>query len=380
MRRGLLYAGTEKGMYVSFDDGEHWQSLQQNLPMTSVRDIDVHGDDLVIATHGRGFWIMDDVTPLRQMDRATQASGIVLFKPAEAVRARAAGFTGTPMPKDEPMAANPPDGAAIDYLLPATTDGPVTLTVYDANDHKVRSFTSTETAPRPDAFKLAYAPEWARPHPVPSAAPGMHRFYWDLHYPGTVGPQNPLRPDGVWAPPGRYTVELTADGQSVRQPLNLKPDPRVKVPMAGLLREFHLAMKVQTAGAKAAAALKEASDLMKALAARAPQEAGMSAKITQTMAAISDLSEIPLPSAVPTGRPKPPDRAGSLTSLAADFQKLERAVDGADADPSPDVGASYASLSKMLDTTLAAWSRLKQTDLAAVNAGFKAEGKTPLGL
>ena len=120
--RGLLYAGTERGMFMSLDDGAHWQPLQQNLPMTSVRDIDVHGDDLVIATHGRGFWIMDDVSALRQMG-TLHPDEAVLFKPATAIRVRPSNFTGTPMPKDEPLAANPPDGAVIDYALPAAAAG-----------------------------------------------------------------------------------------------------------------------------------------------------------------------------------------------------------------------------------------------------------------
>jgi len=177
-RKGLLYAGTERGMFVSFDDGGHWQSLQQKLPMTSVRDIEVHGDDLVIATHGRGFWIMDNVTALRQMDAALSSlvTGAALFKPADAIRLRPTGFTGTPMPKDEPMAANPPDGAAIDYVLPADGKGPVMLTIYNAEGKKFASFSSSDKPATPDAAKLTYAPEWAPPKPSLSAEPGMHRF------------------------------------------------------------------------------------------------------------------------------------------------------------------------------------------------------------
>ena len=379
-RAGLLYAGTEKGMYVSFDDGRHWQSLQQNLPMTSIRDIDVHGDDVVIATHGRGFWIMDDVAPLRQMDLAEQASGIALFKPIEAVRMRPAVFTGTPMPKDEPLAANPPDGVAIDYLLPAATQGSVTLTVFDANNRKVRSFTSTEKVNPPDASTLAFAPEWVPPHAVLPATPGMHRFYWDLRYPSDTASANPSAPVAVWGPPGRYTIELSADGQTARQPLTVKPDPRVSVAPAALLREFDLALKVQSAWEEDAAALKQATDLMNALAARASNENALRPKIVQAMAAIAALSDIPVPPATPADRPKAPPGPASLKSLAADFQKLERAVDGADADSSADALASYASLSKMLATTLAAWNQWKRTDLATVNAAFQANGETPLGL
>ncbi|HEV8410917.1 MAG TPA: glycosyl hydrolase, partial [Gemmatimonadaceae bacterium] len=124
VRRGLLYAGTEKGVYVSFDDGAHWQSLQKNLPVTSVRDLQVHDNDLVIATHGRGFWILDDIAALRQVNADAAAASAWLFAPSDAVRVRRPEFTGTPMPKDEPMAADPPDGAYIDYVLKAAPKAP----------------------------------------------------------------------------------------------------------------------------------------------------------------------------------------------------------------------------------------------------------------
>src|SRR5437764_5534192 len=137
VRKGMLYAGTEKGVYVSLDDGDHWQPLQKNLPVTSVRDIDVHGNDVVIATHGRAFWIMDDVTSLRQADAVTAPA---LFRPAVAVRERGAGFTGTPLPKDEPMAANPPGGAFIDYVLANTPAQPLSLEIFDADKALVRRY------------------------------------------------------------------------------------------------------------------------------------------------------------------------------------------------------------------------------------------------
>ena len=198
--RGVLYAGTERGMFVSFDAGAHWQSLEQNLPMTSVRDIDVHGADLVIATHGRGFWIMDDVSVLRQMGPTHDE--VALFKPEAAIRLRPAGFIGTPSPKDEPLAANPPDGALIDYALPATIVGPVTLTILDAQNHPVRRFSSADQVAPPDPTKLEFASEWLPSPPIVSAAPGMHRFVWSLRYPSLTPVSEPGLPkDGVWAPP-----------------------------------------------------------------------------------------------------------------------------------------------------------------------------------
>lgn len=382
VRRGLLYAGTERGMFVSFDDGGHWQSLQQNLPMTSVRDIEVHGDDLVIATHGRGFWIMDNVTELRQMDLAQAAgsasAGVVLFKPADAVRARPSGFTGTPMPKDEPMAANPPDGAAIDYLLPAGTLGPVKLTLFNARMQKIWTFTSADKASRPDASKLGFAPEWLPPHALLAAGPGMHRFVWDLHYPGALDPENPFKAGGVWAPPGLYFVELSAHGQTLRQPLTLKPDPRVKISPATLQREFELASKVHSASKRAAAAVEDATSLLKALAARAPRETKLRPTVARLMTAISDVSGLPLSSDKRAARPGSPAPPGSLKDLSKALDNLESAVDGADADPSADARAAYAKLMLLLGPQLQRWQSLKQSDLASLNAAFQAQGEKPI--
>ena len=182
VRRGLLYAGTERGVYVSFDDGDQWQGLQMNLPVTSVRDIDVHGDDVVIGTHGRAFWILDDVTPLRQMD-ARPAASAHLFAPAAAVRVRPAGFTGTPLPKDEPMAPNPPAGANIGDVVEGPAAGPVVIRIVDAQERTVREYSSEDRLPATDLAKIRVAPEWAAAPSPPSTAPGMHRFVWPIRYP-----------------------------------------------------------------------------------------------------------------------------------------------------------------------------------------------------
>ena len=157
MRKGLLYAGTERGVSVSFDDGDHWQPLQMNLPVTSVRDIDVHGNDLVIATHGRAFWVLDDVSALRSV--AAGFSPPFLFPPATAVRERPAGFTGTPMPRDEALAPNPPFGAYIDYVALASA-GPITLEIFDSSDQLVRRYSSDDKPPAPNLARMTTAPEW----------------------------------------------------------------------------------------------------------------------------------------------------------------------------------------------------------------------------
>ena len=350
---GLLYAGTERGMYVSFDGGGSWQKLQQNLPMTSVRDIDLHGDDVVIATHGRGFWIMDDITALRQLNDAG-ARGVRLFKPADAIRFRPAGFTGTPFPKDEPMAANPPDGAILDYELPANFTGPVVLVIRDANNNVVRRFSSTDKHPPPDPYKLKYAVEWAKPKLPLAATPGMHRFVWDLHYAAPAALQEESYAfDGVWAPPGIYSATLMAGGTTDTQPLVVKPDPRVKLPTVALQHEFVLATRVSRAWAQAAAALADATRSWKALQQRRDRQSVRLAAAILDISGTSEDSE---------NRPvKPPRRGDSLKTLTTNLEKLEQAVDGADADPGPDAQASYRLLTQMLANTLRDWQRLNNT-------------------
>ena len=376
VRPGLLYAGTEFGIYVSFDDGAQWQSLQQNLPVTSVRDIDVHGDDLAIATHGRGFWIMDDVSALRQMDQV-RSGEVTLFKPAVAIRVRTADFSGTPMPKDEPTAPNPPDGAIIDYVLPAAVQGPVVVTIRDANSQVVRRYSSAEHVSVPNPATLEYAPEWVRPTPVPAAGPGMQRFVWDLRYPVPAQPSaTDPSADGVWAPPGQYTVELTVAGHVYRQPLTVQPDPRVHVSQAAFEREFDLARKVEAEKVQASSALDRAEALLDALDARLPRAGAAHAEVAALLAEGTTLSGT-IPHAIPYPA-IPPVRTDSLQALASDLDNLEAAVDGADADPSPDAVSSYAMLSRKLTATLAEWKHLEQVDVPKLNERLRAAGQKPI--
>jgi hypothetical protein len=208
--------------------------------------------------------------------------------------------------------------------------------------------------------------------------PGMHRFMWDLHYPsGDGSSDNPFRASGVWAPPGSYAVALTVNGQTLRQPLTLRPDPRVKVAPAALQLEFDLARQVQKTSAQNDAALKEATALMKALAARAPHETKFRLPIIHAMSSIAALTDVPLVT-IP-GRENPPAHTDSFRSLATDFEKLAAAIDNADADPSADAKASYATLSKMLAATLKQWQALKQGEIAALDKALAAAGEKALG-
>ncbi len=381
--RGLLYAGSERGMFVSFDDGAHWQSLQQDLPMTSVRDIDVHGDNLVIATHGRGFWIMDDISALRQMGsvpagESVQGGGVVLFRPAVAIRVHASAFTGTPMPKDEPLAANPPDGAVIDYVLPRKVEGPVTLTILDAENRTVRRFSSADPMAPPDASKLEFAPEWVPSPAAVSTEPGMHRLVWNLRYPTPNPTPAGERRDGVWAAPGSYSIVLSVDGRSYRQALRVEPDPRAHVSEAALEREFELAQQVAQASMRVSSAREQARHLLEALESRLAHSGTLHAQLASLKAKAADLSGVQLHAFPENVARRPALRTDSLQALSTDLDKLEGAVDGADADPGPDVRASYAALSRMLDSTLAEWRSLMGRDLPMLNAELKAAGEPAL--
>ncbi len=234
-RRGLLFCGTERAIWMSFDDGDHWQSLQLNMPVTSMRDFEVHDNDLIVATHGRGFWIIDDISALRQITDDVAKAPAYLFKPADAISVIQGGDNGTPVQKDEAQAPNPPNGAYIDYYLKTAPSGPVTIEIVNATGATVARFgTDVPAAPAggrggggggaggggiPNTSAL-----W-RPAPEPfPATPGMHRIVWNPSGGGGG------RGGGGGAVPltGTFTVKLTVNGQTFTQPVTIKPDPRAK--------------------------------------------------------------------------------------------------------------------------------------------------------
>jgi len=256
--KGLLYAGTERDVYVSFDDGHAWQPLTLNLPHTSVRDLIVKGDDLAIATHGRGFWILDDIAPLRELAANASAQAVgpaYLFKPATAYRLRRSQGTDTPLPPEVPAGQNPPDGAIVDYYLDADASGPVTVDVFTATNMLVRRYASDDRPEPVNEKDLAVPMYWVRQPRVLPATKGMHRWVWDLHYPApnafehdypisAIDHDTPRVPEGVLARPGAYIVKLTVGGRTFTQPLTVKMDPRASITPLGLLQQFTLGSKI----------------------------------------------------------------------------------------------------------------------------------------
>ena len=233
VRKGLLFAATELAVFVSFNDGGDWQPLRQNMPATSIRDLVVHGDDLVVGTHGRGFWILDDISPLRDMTAETN-----LYEPRPTFRYPRNENTDTPLPPEEPAGKNPPDGAILYYNLKAAPAGPITLEILDTAGKLVRRFSGQDKAEPADPA-INVPDYWIRPFQPLSTAAGMHRFVWDLHaapagggrrrggeYPISAIYQDTPGAQGEWMPAGNYTVKLTVDGHTYTQVLTVKPDPR----------------------------------------------------------------------------------------------------------------------------------------------------------
>jgi photosystem II stability/assembly factor-like uncharacterized protein len=382
LRKGLLYACTELGVYVSFNDGDSWQSLQLNMPATSVRDLVVHGDDLVIATHGRSFWILDDATPLRQMNAQVSAADLWLFKPAMAYRVRPGSDEGTPVPMDEPLAENPPDGAVVDYWLKDKAKGPVGLEIFDAKGAPVRRFSSDDSLPKTTPKDIPIAMEWVRDAAPLSAEAGMHRFVWDLHY---ALPKSVRRsfygPAGEWSLPGNYTVKLTANGKSTSQPLTVKMDPRISTPEDALRREFVTASRVSARLGEVAAVQARAEELQKAIAAR-KSEAGGNAEVSAALADLARrLSEVNGAQGEEEfgffGLRLPGTEPGTLHKVAAALTGLLMIIDGADAAPTADAQRAAEKWEAVGADVVARWKAV-EGDLAGVNAVLEKAKLQPL--
>jgi photosystem II stability/assembly factor-like uncharacterized protein len=363
LRKGLLYVCTEKGVYVSFNDGDSWQSLQLNMPTTSIRDLVVHGDDLVIATHGRSFWILDDATPLREMSAQVSAADLWLFKPATAYRVRPGSDEGTPVPMDEPLAENPPDGAVVDYWLKEKAKGPVELEIFDTEGALVRRFSSDEVLQKTNPRNVPIAMEWVRDAAPLSAEAGMHRFVWDLHYAPPKGVHRSFYgPSGVWTLPGKYTVKLTASGKSSSQVLTVKMDPRISTPGDALRREFVAASRVSALLGEIAAAREQAERLQKRVAAR-KAEAGGNAEVAAAMAElagkVSEVNGVPgeeefgfFALRLPGGEP------ATLHQVAAALTGLLMILDGADAAPTADAQRAATQWEAAGADVLARWNAM----------------------
>jgi hypothetical protein len=241
---GLLFAGTEREVYFSIDDGDSWQSLRQNMPATSIRDLVIHENDLVVGTHGRSIWILDGIAPLRQLAAAAGSEAPYLYAPDRATRVRWNMFSDTPLPPEEPAGENPPDGAILDYYLTDAAQD-VAIDILNAEGRSVAQFSSSDPVEDLDPVTMAYPTYWIRPPQTVSTDPGHHRFVWDMRYASPPGARRshsiaavlgrtPSGPHGPFAAPGSYTVRLSVDGTIDERALEVRLDPRVEISAADL--------------------------------------------------------------------------------------------------------------------------------------------------
>jgi photosystem II stability/assembly factor-like uncharacterized protein len=383
VRKGLLFAGTETAVWVSLDDGDHWQSLQLNLPHTSMRDLWVGGnsgsnDDLIVATHGRGFWILDGIAPLRQIPDLKPGTA-TLFKPGDAYRIRRSTNTDTPLPIDEPAGENPPDGAMIDYALPASTTGPVTLEVLDSTGKLMRKFSSDD---KPYATPAELAKQliplyWLQPQQSLPATPGFHRWIWDLRattptatdyeYPIAAVPhRTPRTPQGPLVLPGTYKLRLTANGQTLISAVTVKMDPRVKITSAELLAlntsETKLAAMVTSSSEADLEAHSIREQIEKLSATASPDLKASLEKTDKDYAAILSGSE----------KTSAKEESPGLDDLSGESSALYAEVGQSDAPPTAAQLKAVAHTSEELAEVLAKWKALRSTSLPLLNQKLQA--------
>jgi photosystem II stability/assembly factor-like uncharacterized protein len=387
VRKGLLFAGSETSVWVSFDDGGHWQSLQLNLPHTAMRDLWIHSSDLIVATHGRSFWILDDITPLRHIDEKALQTSAWLCPPAPAYRVRRDTNTDTPLPPDEPLAENPPDGAVIDYYLAQPAAGPVTLEILDASGKLFRRYSSADPPDITEAdLKTLSIPQlWVRPPRILPATAGLHRWVWDLHgpppestrheYPISAVPHDtPRLPQGPEALPGAYSVKLTVDGNTYTAPLTIKMDPRVKTPPADLQQQTAAETMLARWITRTTEAVREARSAQDQIDKLAHDASG---PLAAHLAALDKKIKAALGAGGAFG---PAPAEPGLISVNAEVYSLYGEIDSADVAPSPAQTAAAAKLGRDIPVAMNRWNKLKSSDIAAINQELKAAGMSQIKL
>ncbi|MGB8065845.1 MAG: hypothetical protein WCF26_28430 [Candidatus Sulfotelmatobacter sp.] len=391
-RKGLLYAGTDISIYVSWDRGDHWQPLSLNLPATPITDFQVHDNDLVISTFGRSLWVLDDITPLREISPQITAADAHLFAPATAMRVRWENYQDTPYPIETPAGQNPPDGAILDYYLKTPTADDMTLTIYDGKGTEVARFSSEG---KPAAYLPANVPSyWFAPEATLPKAAGVNRFVWNLRYPppfslpygyygklleyteytladhAVPGLTPRLQPRGPLVLPGEYTIELRVGGQSLRQPLTVELDPRVHASPADLSDQLDLAQRI-TRGMKASSdAFYEVAGLRKALAQR--RDALKQSETKGTKDAVAEFEK--RIDAIDNGTRSSP----GFGPVNRDLARLIFSVESADMRPGDTVRSAAQQSCDALDKDLDNWRLLNEQAVTAFNAVLAANKQAPL--
>ncbi len=347
LRKGLLFAGSEKAIYVSFDDGEHWQSLRLNMPATSIRDLVIKDDDVIVGTHGRSFWILDDITSLRQITVQSTNQPVILFKPQTTTRVRWNMWTDTPLPQEEPAGQNPPDGAIINYYLKENAKE-VLLTITDSKGNLIRYYSNHDTTYKIPPVNIPLY--WIRPQQILSATSGSHRFLWDMHYtPLNIPPSYPIAATykntapsetSPWVVPGTYTVKLTVDGKVFTQSLVIKIDPRVKTSIGELQKQHDLSLQCYEGRKKCMEVLNE----IRAYRAVLKSQDSLNKK-DERLAALENSA--------------PGSREPSFGRLNTNFAALQNILQDADVPPTTQTIRAVAETQKQLTELLKKWNDTK---------------------
>jgi len=393
VRSGLLYAGTDKGVYVSFDDGGHWQSLQLNLPVTPVTDLDVHGGDLVASTFGRSLWILDDITPLRQLGEKLFQADVTLLSPEEAVRTRWDIYQDTPLPPETPAGKNPPDGAIIDYFLKQAPSRSIRLSIYDSKNNLVREYSDV---PPPVDRTPANAPEyWFSAPPVLSKHAGINRFVWDLRYPapkaltysyygehldyieytladhaipGDFPREQPL---GPYVVPGTYSLVLTVNGESYRQPLKVTLDPRVHESQADLVQQLETERSISAQMAISYDGYGQLEALRNAIAERKKAIASDASK-QDAANALKSLDE--QADQIENGKAA----ELGIGSTNRELARLATMAQSSDARPAAPVQEGVLQICHMLVKRVSEWREMNDNSIAPVNNLLRQYNLLPL--
>jgi photosystem II stability/assembly factor-like uncharacterized protein len=379
-RKGLLFAGTENSVWVSFDDGDHWQSMQLNLPHTSMRDLWIHDDDLIVATHGRSFWILDDIAPLREAATLPGGAEARLFTPALSYRIQRDTNPDTPLPPDEPAAANPPDGAIIDYYLGHSAPDAVTLEILDARGHLVRRFSSADQPDdtQADLNKQLIPLYWLRPFRALSSEAGMHRWVWDLHYPApdamrheypiaAIPGDTPRAPLGPTAVPGVYTARLSANGKSYVANLTVKMDPRVKITAAALQKKFEMETRLASLLSETSQAGTRAGSIREPLQKLSQQASGAARTSIESFQ-----NKLIAVLGAPATSPAALSDEITLARVNRDVAALYGQVWQVDAEPTAAQAEAVAAIERKVSDVMKLWNALLAMDLPALNRALHA--------
>jgi len=365
----LLYAGTETGIFVSFDAGANWQPLQLNLPQTPIHDLVVKNNDLVVATHGRSFWILDDITPLRQLSQATR-SDIYLYKPPAIFRTFYPEF----FERHQPVGENPPAGAVISYYFKSAPKGEVKLQILDSQGAVVREFSSVEKK-QPET-----PPEWPELVPLGETIPveaGMNRFTWDLRYdgphklPGEVLAE--FRSRGPFAPPGMYQVRLNAEGKTITAPLELKMDPRVNVSIADVQKEFDLELKMREVLSELHDTVREIRETRVQLRTMHDRLVDARYKSITDNADALDKKMTPIEDQLLQTNAKSSESNLNYPVLIDEQLHSLAAVVEYDGAPTEQQYAAFESLSQQAAPLIVQWKSMRTSDLVALNEMMQKE-------